>query len=304
MTLKGVVPPVVTPIREDGSFDKESFVRTTQRMIDAGIHGIFVLGSSGEVVFSTDERRDEVLRAAVELADGKIPVIAGAIDMQTNRVVQHAQRAEALGADAVVATAPFYALAGPAQVERHFRVVSDSVNLPLYAYDIPVCVHTKLQNDMMLRLGEDGVIAGVKDSSGDDVAFRRLVLANRDAGSPLALLTGHEIVVDGAYLSGADGSVPGLANIDPHGYVEQWDAYQAGDWEKVRECQDRLTRLMEITAVSTGVQGYGAGVGAFKTALWLMGLYATNQVSEPVAALEGENVEAIARVLRSAGLLE
>lgn len=304
MKIRGVVPPVVTPLREDGSFDRESFDRATGRMIDAGVHGLFALGSSGEVVFSTDERRDEVAKAALELADGKIPVLIGAIDMQTNRVVEHAKRAEDLGADGVVITAPFYALAGPEQVERHFRVVADSIDIPVFAYDIPVCVHTKLQNEMMLRLGQEGVIAGVKDSSGDDIGFRRLALANKDAGSPLSLLTGHEIVVDGAYLSGADGSVPGLANVDPHGYVRQWDAYQRGDWETVKEEQDRLTRLMEITSAAQGIQGYGAGVGGFKTALWLMGLHDTNGVSEPVLPLEGENVEAVRKILRRDGLLD
>ena len=80
---------------------------------------------------------------------------------------------------------------------------------------------------MLVRLGTDGVIKGVKDSSGDDVAFRWLCLENEDAGHPLQVFTGHEVVVDGAYMSGAAGSVPGLANLDPYSSVEQWRAYQA-----------------------------------------------------------------------------
>lgn len=301
--LRGVIPPVVTPLKEDRSFDRDSYEVLINRMIDAGVHGLFVLGSSSEVVFSTDERRAEIIKAAREIIDGRVPLLVGAIDTETMRVLEHAKVARDLGADAIVATAPFYALGGAAEVERHFTVLGQQVGLPLYAYDIPVCVHTKLGNDMLLRLGEAGLVAGVKDSSGDDVAFRRLAIANRDAGSPLSLLTGHEVVVDGAYLSGADGSVPGLANVDPAGYVRMWNAYQAGDWAAVRDEQDRLTRLMNITAVVRGVQGFGAGVGAFKTALKLLGVFASNQMPEPVAALEGENVEAIAAVLREVELL-
>ena len=273
-------------------------------MIDAGVHGLFAMGSSGEVAFSTSERRDEVTSAAVEVAAGRVPVVVGVIDMQTTRVIEHAQRAQELGAAGIVATAPFYALGGEAEVERHFRVIADNIDLPLYAYDIPVCVHTKLGVNMLMRLGEEGVLAGIKDSSGDDVSFRILSIKNRDAGSPLALLTGHEVVVDGAYMSGADGSVPGLANIDPHGYVRQWDAYQRGDWDAVREEQDRLVRLMMITQVVEGVAGFGAGVGAFKTALNLMGIFETNNMPEPVTSLTGSNVEAIAKVLAEAGLLD
>ncbi|MFT0761675.1 dihydrodipicolinate synthase family protein [Scrofimicrobium sp. R131] len=304
MSLRGVVPPVVTPLLPTGEFDRESFDRNVNRMLDAGVHGLFVMGSSGEVAYSTDRRRDEVTRAAVEVAAGRVPVLVGAIDMQTARVVEQAQRAQDLGADAIVITAPFYGLGGPEQVERHFRVVAEAVDAPLYAYDLPVSVHTKLQPEMLVRLGVDGVLAGVKDSSGDDVSFRRLVLANRDAGSPLSLLTGHEVVVDGAYLSGADGAVPGLGNVDPHGFVRQWEAYRAGDWAAVQAEQDRLSRLMDITSVVKGVSGFGAGVGAFKTALQLLGVFTSNQMPEPVPSLTGANVEAIANVLRAEGLLD
>ena len=146
--------------------------------------------------------------------------------------------------------------------------------------------------------------AGREGLVGDDVSFRWLCLENEDAGHPLALFTGHEVVVDGAYLGGADGSVPGLANIDPASYVEQWRAACQGDWERVRSIQDRLARLMFITRGIQATVGFGSGVGAFKTALWLMGIFETNQMSEPVQALEGADVEHIRSVLQASGLLE
>lgn len=304
MSLKGVIPPVVTPLNEDGTFDAESFTRVIEHMLGAGVHGLFVLGSSGEVAFSTDERRDEVTRRAVEVVVGRAPVLVGVIDTQTERVIAHVKRAEAIGVDGLVVTAPFYGLGGEAEVERHFRYIAQQTKLPIFAYDLPVSVHTKLSGDMLVRLGVEGVLAGVKDSSGDDVAFRQLILKNRAAGSPLTLLTGHEVVVDGAYLGGADGAVPGLGNIDPAGYVRMWDAYQDGNWEAVRGEQDRLVEVMGITSAVTGVTGFGAGVGAFKTALHLMGLIKTNKMPEPVRTLEGENVEAIAAVLRQTGLID
>lgn len=306
MTKKffGVVPPVCTPLLEDRSFDKASFTTQVNRMIKAGVHGLFFLGSSGEVAFSTRERRREVLAAAQEVVAGRVPVLAGVIDTQTDRVIEHVRDAEEFGADALVVTAPFYALGGEAQVERHFRAIREATDLPIFAYDIPVCVHTKLGVDLLMRLAKDGIIQGVKDSSGDDVSFRLLCLRNKAEGHPLALFTGHEVVVDGAYMSGADGSVPGLGNVDPHGYVRQWDAFQAGDWEAVRTEQDRLADLMKVAMCAKGISGYGAGVGGFKTALMLMGVFATNQMSEPVAAQTGENVEAVREVLLRHGLLE
>lgn len=301
--FSGVVPPVVTPDTPDHQLDVVSFERSINRLIEAGVDGLFFLGSSGEVVFATDERRDQIVREAVRIVDHRVPVLVGIIDTETERVLEHGRRALALGADALVATAPFYALGGPADVEEHFRILHQELDAPLFAYDIPVCVHTKLPWKMLARLGAEGVLAGVKDSSGDDVSFRYLVQENEKNGHPLTLLTGHEIVVDGALLSGADGSVPGLANVDPEGYVRMWKAAQEGNWAEVKREQDRLNEISHIFDVTSGVQGYGAGVGAFKCALNLMGIFDSDQMPRPVKPLDGQNREAIKQVLVANGLL-
>ena len=301
--FSGVVPPVVTPDTPDHQLDVVSFERSINRLIEAGVDGLFFLGSSGEVVFATDERRDQIVREAVRIVDHRVPVLVGIIDTETERVLEHGRRALALGADALVATAPFYALGGPADVEEHFRILHQELDAPLFAYDIPVCVHTKLPWKMLARLGVEGVLAGVKDSSGDDVSFRYLVQENEKNGHPLTLLTGHEIVVDGALLSGADGSVPGLANVEPEGYVRMWKAAQDGNWAEVKREQDRLNEISHIFDVTSGVQGYGAGVGAFKCALNLMGIFDSDQMPRPVKPLDGQNREAIKQVLIANGLL-
>lgn len=301
--FSGVVPPVVTPDTPDHQLDVVSFERSINRLIEAGVDGLFFLGSSGEVVFATDERRDQIVREAVRIVDHRVPVLVGIIDTETERVLEHGRRALALGADALVATAPFYALGGPADVEEHFRILHQELDAPLFAYDIPVCVHTKLPWKMLARLGAEGVLAGVKDSSGDDVSFRYLVQENEKNGHPLTLLTGHEIVVDGALLSGADGSVPGLANVEPEGYVRMWKAAQEGNWAEVKREQDRLNEISHIFDVTSGVQGYGAGVGAFKCALNLMGIFDSDQMPRPVKPLDGQNREAIKQVLVANSLL-
>ena len=327
--IRGVVPPLAIPLK-DGELDVPSLERHINRLIEAGLDGLFVSGSTGEVAFSTAERRAQIQREAVRIVDGRIPLLVGVIDTETERVIENIKAVEEIGgATGVVATAPFYALGGETEVERHFRLLKENTSLELWAYDIPVCVHTKLSPDLLMRLGRDGIIDGVKDSSGDDVAFRWLCLANKAAGHPMQrvkdssgdgvafrwlclaneaaghpmqLLTGHEVVVDGAYMSGADGSVPGLANVDPEGYVRQWQAYERRDWEAVRTEQDRLAELMRIVQVK-GVQGFGAGVGAFKAALHLLGVFDSPEMPRPVAAIEGDNMEHVASVLRAVDLL-
>ncbi|MGP9538718.1 dihydrodipicolinate synthase family protein [Brachybacterium sp. AOP43-C2-M15] len=302
--LTGVVPPLLTPLTPEGDVDLPSLERLVGHLLEGGVDGIFALGSSGEVAFWDDARREAVLEAVTGTVAGQVPVIAGVIDMQTDRVIQHVRAAERFDLDGYVVTAPFYAITGPQEIDAHFRAVAAATERPLWAYDIPVCVHAKLAPGQLLQLGRDGVITGVKDSSGDDVGFRRLAAANRAAGSPLTLLTGHEIVVDGAYLAGADGSVPGLGNVDPAGYVRMHRAARTGDWEQVRREQDRLAALFEIVFQPTDKVGPAAGVGAFKTALRELGIFSTNTMAAPMTPIEGESVDRIRAILEDTGMLE
>lgn len=302
-SISGVVPPVVTPDKPDHTLDVVSFERLLNKLIDAGVNGVFLLGSTGEVAFASDAHREEIIREGVRIVAGRVPVLVGCIDTETDRVIDHAKQAKELGADAIVVTAPFYALGGLKEVEAHFRIIHQEIDLPIFAYDIPVCVHTKLPWQLVMKLASDGVLAGVKDSSGDDVNFRYLCAENKKAGHPLSILTGHEIVVDGAYLSGADGSVPGLGNVDPYGYVRMYQAYQEGNWDNVREEQDKLNELSKIWYVTSGATGYAAGVGAFKTALKLQGVFDYATMPRPVEELSPQNEEAIRKVLEECGAL-
>ena len=299
----GVVPPLLTPLTTDGELDRSSLERLVARLLDGGVHGIFALGSTGEVAFLDDAMRSRVLDAVTGIVAGAVPVLAGCIDMQTARVLQHVRAAERAGVDGVVVTAPFYAITGPREIRVHFETLAGAARLPVFAYDIPVCVHTKLPVELLVDLAAQGTIVGVKDSSGDDASFRRLAARNRAIGGPLALFTGHEVVVDGAYLAGAHGSVPGLGNVDPKGYVRLHDAAVTGEWEAARREQERLTALMEIAFAPVGEVGPAAGVGSFKTALQLLGVFSSNTMSLPMGALTGANVEAVRAILEEVGLL-
>lgn len=298
--LRGVVPPLVTPLLENGDVDVAALEALVERQIVSGVHGIFALGSSGEVAYLTDAQRDVVLKTVVAKVAGRVPVLAGVIDITTNRVIEQAKRALEIGVDGLVATAPFYIRTNMAEIEVHFRTIRAAVDLPLYAYDLPVCVYIKLDGEMLVRLGSEGVLAGVKDSSGDDVAFRRLVAFNQAAGSPLSLLTGHEVMVDGVLLLGADGVVPGLGNVDPAGYVKLWDFAEAGDWVSAKLEQDRLAQLFEMVFQASHLAGGAAGVGSFKTALSELGLISTNKMSVPAGRIDGATVAAIKQLVDDA----
>jgi len=301
--FKGVVPPVIVPLNTDYTVDYPSYTRVLENLIEAGCHGLFVLGSTSEVVFHDARTRKEIIEHSAKVINGRVPLIVGVIDATTDLVINHARIAKAAGADAVVVTAPYYTVTSQAEILDHFRFIRDGVDIPLIAYDIPVCVHVKLQRQTTVTLAKEGTIIGVKDSSGDDGNFRYLLLDLAD-NKDIFLMTGSEIVVDNALLMGAHGVVPGIANVDPHGYIRLWEAAQRGDWVAARKEQERLCRLFEIVWVGAGrVSGGASGIGAFKAAMKSLGIIDTALMPRPRAALNDAETARIDEILRTAGLL-
>ncbi len=299
----GVIPPVVVPLAADYSVDWASYTKVLEHLIGGGVHGLFVLGSTSEVVFHDEATRRRIVAHSVQVAAGRVPVLAGVIDPATDRVIGHAKAAKAEGADALVVTAPFYTRTSAAETEDHFRYVADAVDLPVVAYDIPVCVHSKLDRAMVVRLAREGVIAGLKDSSGDDGNLR-YIMADLADRPDIFLMTGSEIVVDSVLAMGAHGVVPGLGNVDPAGYVRLWDAAQCGDWVAAKAEQARLCRLFEIVWQGTPRTSAGAsGVGGFKTAMRRLGVIETNLMARPQRALNAEETARVEAILASVGLL-
>jgi 4-hydroxy-tetrahydrodipicolinate synthase len=303
--MTGVVPPLCTPLTPDLDVDVRSLERLTGRLLEAGCAAVFALGSTGEVAFLPDSTRRRVLEVVTGYVAGAAPVVAGVIDMTTMRVADHLQYAEKSGCSAVVATTPFYVRINEAEIEHHFQSIAARTDLPIYAYDLPVAVGRKLPADIVLRLAANGTLAGVKDSSGDDGALRGLIADAADAGlTDFAIMTGSELTVDNALRMGASGVVPGLGNVDPHGYVRLYEAAVAGDWPAALAEQERLLRLFRIIGIGDPARiGHSASaLGAFKAALHLLGVIDCAQLMPPQLPLRDDEITAIRGRLTDAGL--
>ncbi|MFJ4045726.1 dihydrodipicolinate synthase family protein [Microbacterium sp. NPDC089987] len=299
----GIVPPVATPLLPDHTVDHASLTRLVEYLVDAGVAGLFALGSTGETAYFTDDQRVEILKTIASANAGRVPIIAGAIELTAPRIIETARRLVDAGADAIVTTAPLYTLNSQAEIADHFRTIAAAIDAPLWAYDVPVRVHKKLTLELLMQLGTEGVIKGVKDSSGDDVGFRRLIAANEAAGRPLQLLTGHEMVVDAMLLAGADGVVPGAANVEAEGYVRLFEAARSGDWDTARSEQERINRMFDIVFQPAGLSGDATGVGAFKAAMKARGLIEHATMAHTVTPLDDEAVDKVSGVLAGVELL-
>ncbi|MCX3286417.1 dihydrodipicolinate synthase family protein [Streptomyces sp. NEAU-H22] len=305
--LTGVIPPVCTPLTPDGEVDVASLTRLVDHLVAGGVHGLFVLGSTSEAAYLPDRQRRLVVESVTAHVGGQLPVLAGAIDMTTPRVLDHVAAVTAAGADAVVVTAPFYARTHPAEIDRHYRAVAAASPVPVIAYDLPVAVHTKLPADVVLELAADGVVAGLKDSSGDLAAFRQVVTGARERRgiTGFSVLTGSELIVDAALAIGADGTVPGLGNVDPHGYVRLDGLCRAGDREGARAEQERLCALFGMVTVGDPARmgPNSSAIGAFKAALHLRGVIDSPTTAQPQIPLSPDEVEQVGKYLAAAGLL-
>lgn len=300
--LGGLIPPLTTPLTTDGDVDAASMERLCAFLVGAGVDGLFVCGSSGETALLSDAQRRRAVEIAVGAAGGQVPVVAGAVDTGTARVVDHARAAAGAGASAVVSTGPFYVAPHRDEVVRHFELVSKAVDVPVIAYDIPSATNTRLPRSAVEELAASEIIAGLKDSSGDLTAFRQILLAT--AGTGLRVFTGSETVTDLALRLGAHGQVPGLGNVDPDGYVRLGRAATAGDWSAASAEQERLLRLFTIVDVADRSRiGFTAGaLGAFKTAQYLRGVIDSPRCADPLLPLSARETDTIRDILVREGI--
>lgn len=300
----GIVPPVCTPFAEDGELDIPSLERLLRFLLDAGVHGLFLLGSTSETALLTPSQRRAILEAGVGTVGGQVPILAGVIDTATGPVIEHARVAQAAGVDALVVTPPYYVRVDQSEILAHVRAVHAAVPLPIFAYDVPPNGPAKLDRATVLTLAREGAIVGLKDSSGDDVNFRNLLMETRDLPN-FGMLTGSELQVDVALSLGATGCVPGLGNVDPAGYVRLFDHVQAGEMDAARREQERLIRLFRVIGCGTpGRMGFtAAALGGFKTALVHRGVIATNVMGRPLTRYDAAEGERVREILVEAALL-
>lgn len=279
-TFQGLIPPLCTPLNDDGGVDTDSLARLLEHQLSAGVDGVFVLGSSGEAAYLDDVARLTVVTVARATVAGAVPLLVGALDSTPARVIEQIRRLDATGLDGWVVTAPFYANCNNNEVAQHFRAIAAVSELPLLAYDIPGNVGRRLDVSVSAELLQDGVLAGLKDSSGTLDDLRRLI---HEMGTPrsAALLTGVDALADLALTIGADGLIPGLANARPSYFVELIKAHNANDTATVDAYQDAILELTEIFSVG---QRHGTGRHASELGALKHILASDRVIAEPIVS--------------------
>jgi 4-hydroxy-tetrahydrodipicolinate synthase len=267
--LRGIIPPMVTPLLGRDALDAAGAERLVEHLIAGGVHGIFILGTTGEAPSLSYRLRRELVSLVCRQVAGRVPVLVGVTDTSFVESVQLARYAADAGAAAVVLAAPYYFPAGQPELQEYLEDIVPELSLPVFLYNMPS--HTKLvfePETVRQALTLPGVV-GIKDSSAQMIYFHKLrtVAASRPEFS---LLVGPEELLAESVLSGAHGGVCGGANLFPRLYVDLYEAAVAADLERIRALHARVMRLSD-TIYSVG-QHRSAFIKGLKCALSCLGI--------------------------------
>jgi 4-hydroxy-tetrahydrodipicolinate synthase len=299
--LHGIVPALITPLDDSGRVDEWSVQSLVEFQIRAGVHGLLVLGSTGEGPLLPVDEKLRLVRATVAAVRGRLPVMVGIAHSSPAESAAFARQAHVAGANALVTTPPFYFLSSQNELVCYFRELAGRIDLPLITYDVPSAVKTKLAASTVRTLAEAELIIGIKDSSGDLAGFRDMLIATQHLANFRAL-TGSEHYVDAAMLVGGHGGVLGLGSVIPATYVAIYDAVIAGDWARAGTLQQQaIATLQMIYSGSSGGSFTAAAIGSFKVALREMGIIRTARLSNPLQELSPEEETRVLAVMRNVG---
>jgi 4-hydroxy-tetrahydrodipicolinate synthase len=244
VSLTGLVVPIPTLFADDGSLDLGKNSKFARALSEAKVDHLFALGSLGEFPSVEDGERTRLVEIIVESPVGATDVWVGVGAPSTRRAVRYAEEAEAAGAAALVAVPPYYLHPSPASIDAYYREIRAATSVPLFAYNIPSLVGYPLDPAALHRLGQDGVIAGVKDTAG---SFESVTAFLRGAPTGFGVMPGDDIFALRAISEGASGAVMGIANLVPRLCVELVAAAREGNMSRAAELQPLVDALVGVT---------------------------------------------------------
>ncbi|PSR53204.1 dihydrodipicolinate synthase family protein [Adhaeribacter arboris] len=288
--LRGIIPPIITPLLARDTLDKAGLAKLVEHILGGGVHGIFILGTTGELSSLSYRVRHEMVESTCEWVAGRVPVLVGITDTALPESIQLAQTAEKCGAAAVVAAAPYYFSLNQAELTSYYQHLADQLPLPLFLYNMPSHTKISLAPKSVKILAQHPHIVGIKDSSGNGVNFQLLHYQLKDEPD-FSLLVGPEELTAEVVLLGAHGGINGGANLFPRLYVDLYEAAVNRDLDRLLPLHQRVLQIStHLYSVGNSQASYLQGV---KCALSLMGI-CRNILAEPLQPF-GEKEQKIIR---------
>ena len=288
--IKGIIPPIITPMHEDESINVEELRNQVNRQIEGGVHALFCFGTNGEGYILNGKDKELVLRTVVEETNGRVPVYAGTGCISTKETIEQSKMAMELGADVLSIITPSFAAASQNELYEHYKAVAEAVDMPIVLYNIPARTGNALAPATVARLAQIENIVGAKDSSGNFSNILSYINAGKaKKNGTFSTLSGNDQLIVWNLLAGGTGGIAGCANVYPHVMASIYDLFMAGKKEEAIAANASIQSFRDCFK-------YGNPNTIVKTAVGLLG-YNVGKCRAPFNQVPEEGVEALKKVL-------
>ncbi len=292
MKIEGVIPAVVTAFQEDEKLDLGALKVIIERLLKAGVHGIFVVGSTGEFWALSREEKRSIFETAVETVAGRMPVYAGTCANSTAETVLLSKEAEDTGCDFVSVLTPYFIKPSDDELYLHYKAVAEAIKIPVILYSNPARTNILLSTSLVRRLAEDFErVAGVKDSSGDLTQTAEYINSTPER---FRVIAGRDTLIFPTLMMGGPAAIAATANIVPEIVVGIYEKFSQGNFDEARKWQKKLAPLRLAFSL-------GSFPSVIKEAAELRGLPA-GPCRRPTGPLLPENREKLKNILQGMGV--
>lgn len=303
---EGIITPLITPFLPDGAVDQSALARISDRIVDSGVVGLLLLGTTGEGPCLSIEQRMEIIDTVTRRVGTSMTKFVAATDTVFNNSARLIRHAEQRGADAIVLTPPFYFTATQEETLEYFCALASTTRLPCYLYNIPALTHTAIEPRTVLAASKAANIVGIKDSSGDMMYFNALRELMSDQPDFSIYIGPEELLLEASCL-GIKGGVNGGSNLFPQLYVSLFEAARREDWSRARALH---SIVIDISQHLYGISRHqNACARVLKFALSSLGLCSETMASPYLGltdrerSLVAQNLDRIRRRLAAIDLL-
>ena len=241
---KGLITPVVTALTEKEEFNKAEYQAFIDHLIKAGVHGIFPLGTNGEFYAFSAKEKLEIIEAAVEAVNGRVPVYAGTGCVTTKETIELSQAVKDMGGvDCLSIITPYFVKASQADMIEHYSAIAEAIDMPILLYNIPARTGNAIEWTTVKTLAKYENIIGIKDSSGN---FDNMLKYIENTDPRLNVLAGSDSLILWALMAGGTGAISGCSNVFPELMVSIYNYWKEGNIEKANESQKKIRAFRNV----------------------------------------------------------
>lgn len=298
--LRGIIPPMITPLLDRNTLDVAGLERLIEHILGGGVHGLFILGTTGEAPSLSYRLRYEVIDRTCAQVNGRVPVLVGITDTCFTESVNAAVKASDSGAQAVVLAPPYYFPAGQAELLEYLEHLTPELPLPLFLYNMPSLTKAVIEPQTVRAAADIEGIIGLKDSSGNMVYFHQLQSLLKDHPG-FALLVGREELLAETVLLDGHGGVCGGANFSPKLYVDLYNAARSRDLPTVEALHEKVMQIS--SAIYSVGQFQSSYLKGLKCTLSCLGI-CSDFLAEPFHRFRSKERDVIHRHLEKLGIVK